>query len=444
MISSRSSTDVPVELNRTLRNRLGALRSAWPLPRTAAWLTYLGVLVFIGMAGGWSVRLCSDEYRFYLPAIRQFERALPSILLADYDFPGPPVALVLQAIVYKLARESTLAIRFLSTLVAIFAAAVTERIYVRASPSRRTSLALLMTACFPFLLSTTFLIRQHAMTVAGLALGYYLWASPASHLTLLRSFGACLALALATLSNQMAVPFCALLAVWALRFSPTPEAPPARLRLLRVLAPAIPLAILATLMLRWRGAEPPSFRHSNPTDAGVGGVHPAQFLVGLMSLGVWVFPALRHPRRSWGVALALWLPASYLVQRSQMYLSSQDFEHSLSGPISTLIRHIGGSYAWMEPLVAGIPISFGAALLLERDVETAWIVRGYAALYLAMMSLTPYFFERYYLLLVVPLYWLLGKRIVLDRSFSPAAAAQPLIFLAGVAYTLSKLSELTF
>jgi hypothetical protein len=414
------------------------------LARAATWGAYLAVVIGIGIAGGWSAHLVSDEFRFYLPAIRQFEGALPSILWADYNFPGPPAALALQAIVYKLSGGSLLALRLFSTAMAVVAFFASERVFAADAPGRRPGLTLLMTGCFAYFLSATFLIRQHSVTIAGLAIGYQLSTQPAPSRSPYRALGASVALLLATLSNQMCVPFCALLAIRAFFSRGDSGATATRSRWLPMLVPAIPVVALTALILFWHGLEPPAFRANNASDAGVGLFHPAQLLVGLLSLGVWVFPALKQPRRSWLAAAALWLPCAFLVRQSDIYAPGQDFQHAISGPISSLIRHFSGAHPGIAPLLAGAPVACGVAFLMERGDPTFWLVRVYAALYIAMMSVTPFLFERYFLLLVLPLYWLLGRRLIADRSFWPVAMAQAVIALSGIAYTWSKLSEFTF
>jgi hypothetical protein len=401
-------------------------------------------VVCIGVAGGWSVRLSFDEYQFYMPAVRQFERALPRILWADYDFPGPPAALVVQAIIYALSQGSLLALRFFSLAMAIAAFFVSERIFSADLRQRRFGLAVVMAGCFPFFLSATFLIRQHAFTMAGLALGYHLLTLPPSRP---RALGAFLALTLATLSNQMCVPFCGLLGLRALSPAGGSGSVGVRSRLLRMLVPAVPIAALAILMLVWQGIEPPTFLAKSVPDAGVGLLYPAQWLIGLLSLGVWVFPALKSSRRTWLFVLVLWLPCAFLVQKSQIYAPDRDFLNVISGPISSVIRHFSRSRPLMAPLLAGVPIACGAAFLLGpagEDRAASWLVRVYSVLYIAMMSLTPFLFERYYLFLIVPIYWLLARRLTADRTFLPAAAGQAFVALAGLAYAWSKLSEFTF
>jgi len=209
----------------------------------------------------------------------------------------------------------------------------------------------------------------------------------------------------------------------------------------------VPLAALAILLLVWGGIEPPTFRAMNAARAAVVVLNPAQWLVGLLSLGVWVFPAMKSSRRTWLFVLVLWLPCAFLVHRSHIYAPDQDFLNVISGPVSSLIRHFSRSLPVMAPLLAGVPIACGAAFLLGPDGQdraTYWLVRAYSVLYIAMMTLTPFLFERFYLLLVVPVYWLLARRLIADRKFLLAAAGQAFVVLAGIVYAWSKLSEFTF
>jgi|GEM_PF-3007812 len=359
--------------------------------------TYAGALLIAGAAGLWHAPLTFDESVYYERAIRFFAVRLPHVPL-DYPAPQPPLAYLIQAIVYRLTGGSIVCVRALATLAAIGCVVLAARML---ADRPRAAIVALMIGTFPPMLAYAFSLKQHWMTVLLLLSGYVFWERG-------RDVAAAMWLLGAVLTSQIAVAFVLALIV--------------RQIVMRrpVLPYLVPLAALAGLAAWWGGLQPPVYRV-----AGTGAephllhVYWPQLLLVLFESGIWIVPMIADRWRRVAASLVLVPIAMYTLQLSRIMIVRPGpdpayYEHA-AGPMLGLIRAVGGT-GFASVVLASIAVSIGCGLFMfRRDAETGH-VQTFAASSALVMLPVPFFFESYHALFVLGSWMILGRRMAASRS----------------------------
>lgn len=295
---------------------------------------------------------------------------------------------------------------------------------------------------FPFFLWNAFTIKQHAFTVTCLLIGLERWCraeeAPSNHS--LRSSSVFLTAGI--LSNQFCAPLCAALSVDRLLRWQTLSKVERR----TVIFCSIPLVCLGLLMLYWGGKQPPAYMDPLPETIVVGWRnHLAQFALGAISIGAWLgAPSFEFRIHGKSLLLAL-LPAAAVIWLSRVYSPAGDFWTTGQGPISTVLFSALHRVPMLLILVAGALVALAVSFWISPNVNGEWAARSriWVALYLGATTIAvPYLFESYYLLLILPLLFVLLR-------YSTTFAAHPrrtsvyfgAVILLGVAYSIFKLRQ---
>ena len=406
-------------------------------------MAFIGFCVLLAVIAlltrGYVRELNSDEARYYAPAIDFVSHSWPHLPLKNYPFPGPPLALWVQATVATFFHGWG-SVRLFSSLCAVGLAAY---LLWRADDKPvRPILGTLALLTFPFFLWNAFTIKQHAFTVSCLLIGLERWCrtEEASSGRSLRSSSAFLTAGI--LSNQFCAPLCAALSLDNLSrwrtLSKTERS--------KILFSSVPLVCLGLLMLYWGGKQPPAYVDPLPATIVVGWRnHLAQFAVGAISIGAWLgVPSFEFRVHGKSFLLAL-LPSAALVWLSQVYSPGGDFWATGQGPISTVLAAAFHRVPILLIFAAGILVALAVAFWISPNLSGAWAARSriWMALYLAVTTLAvPYLFESYYLLLVLPLLFVLA-RYSLTLAASPRRASLyfSAVILLGIAYSIFKLRQ---
>jgi hypothetical protein len=399
-------------------------------------IAYAVALLAIGALGGWKLPLSWDEKTYYLPAVEFFAARLPRVPL-DYPFPGPPTGLVVQALVYRLSGGSIVAMRVLSTLAAI----ATSLVLFRGLRGRRDSLGeatyFLMICAFPVVLYNAFTLNQHTLVVAFVVTALVLWGrgTPKS---IPRCALVALLLTAAVTTNQLAISVCVVLGADAL-FQGRPTGAP---KVASAAAAFLPMLSLIPFFVLWKGPVPPMHREFDAVRrVSLGAFNPAQLLLGLLIIGVWVAPAVGFPKSSRFWSALILVGAVLALPVSVLYLAPASFYNLIVGPISTSLRAIA---AVSQPLAVAAG-SLAAALGLlgvvrgARAWESGARVCVLAATFGIVMLFVPYLFESYYLIFVVSALVLLGEDIRRAWPSWPLVLHRLGMVGAGLAYTTVKL-----
>jgi len=405
-----------------------------------AFICFCVILLGIGaVTNGYQRGLNSDEAQYYAPAIDFVARALPHLSLRDYPFPGPPLALWAQALVDTFCG-GLLSVRTFSTFCAVSLAGY---FFLRAGPVRRLPvIGLLAILTFPFFLWNAFTIKQHTFTVACLLVGLEQWCRAEEvrtdrHLTIAGVF-----LTAAALSNQFCAPLCAALCADGLRRGGKLS----RAEIGRIVAVAVPLMSLGLLMLAWGGKQPPAYVDPLPAEISTGWRgHLAQFALGAISVGAWIgllgFEFRAHLRV---LALAL-VPSLWLVWLSRLYAPAGNFWTTGQGPISTVLAVFSHRAPWLAIFLAGVLVALAVSVWVSPGLHAPWNSRFRILVlgYLATATLAvPYLFESYYLLLAMPLLFLVLRYhatvpLMKLRTAIPLGA----MICAGIGYAIFKLKQ---
>lgn len=412
-------------------------------PRTRKQIAFIGFCALLAavafLTHAYVRELNSDEARYYAPAISFVSHSWPRLALRDYPFPGPPLALWVQATVATLL-PGWVSVRLFSSLCAIGLAAYL--LWRAGNKSGRPVLGTLALLSFPFFLWNAFTIKQHAFTVACLLIGLERWChaeeSPPSRSR--RSATAFLTAGI--LSNQFCAPLCAALSLDGLR----------RWRTLpkgerhAIVFGSIPLICLGLLMLYWGGKQPPTYVDPLPTAIVLGWRnHLAQFAIGSISIGAWLgVPSFEFRVHGKSFLLAL-LPSVALVWLSQVYSPTGDFWTTGQGPISTVLAAAFHRVPLLLVVVAGSLVALAVSFWISPNMDGQWAIRSriWLILYLAATTIAvPYLFESYYLLLILPLLFVFSH-------YSATLAVYPrrtaiyygAVILLGVAYSIFKLRQ---
>ena len=391
------------------------------------------------ITNGYFRALNSDEAKYYAPAITFVSHSLPTFPLRDYPFPGPPLALWAQALVATIFGGLT-SVRFFSSMCSVSLAAY---FLLRAESKRRIpALGIVAILTFPFFLWNAFTIKQHAFTVCCLLIGLDRWckAEEVGSNRSLRS--SILFLTAATLSNQFCAPLCAALCFDRL----------VRIRSLSRAAKAgalfslLPLVCLGLLMLYWGGKQPPAYIDPLPSAISIGWrSRLAQFALGAISVGAWVGALLfeyRLHKRSFFLAL---IPSVFVVWLSRLYSPSGLFWTVGQGPISKVLFALFGGTPLLMILVSGALAALAVSFWVSPKVDApwAWRCRILIAAYLAVTTFAvPYLFESYYLLLIIPLLFVIlrnSNAFTLNRV--RVSIQLGAIVCSGIAYSIFKLKQ---
>ena len=405
-----------------------------------AFLCFCTVLLGIEIAtNGYSRALNSDEAQYYAPAIDFVSKSLPHLSLRDYPFPGPPLALWAQACVNTLFG-GLWSVRIFSTACAV---ALGGYFLLRAESARRLpAIGILAILTFPFFLWNAFTIKQHTFTVACLLVGLEQWCRAEEERSDRGLKLAGVFLTAAALSNQFCAPLCAALCVdglWCGRKRSGAE-------IGRVVAVAVPLVCLGLLMLVWGGKQPPAYVDPLPAEISTDWRgHLAQFVLGAISVGAWIgvlgFEFRTHVRVL-GMALA---PSLLLVWLSRLYAPSGSFWTTGQGPVSTVLSVFSHRAPWLAIGLGAVLMALAVCIWVSPGLHAPWNgrFRMLVAGYLGTTALAvPYLFESYYLLLVLPLLFLVLRyhETLLPMKLRAAVPLGAMV-CAGIGYAIFKLKQ---
>lgn len=199
----------------------------------------------------------SDEADYYLPAILFFHKAFPSFPLANYPFPGPPLALGIQGLVFTVVQGSIPGLRAGFSTVAALA---TGWLLLRSrkdddSPANARLVGAMVILAFPYFFWNTFTLKQHTFS-AGLMLGALeMWRVALKEERSGAWIAPSLLLTAAMLTTQLCLPLCAALVIstgWSMIRNE-------RLDMKNILAPIgaamFPVLVLVGFILMWGGCS---------------------------------------------------------------------------------------------------------------------------------------------------------------------------------------------
>jgi len=362
-------------------------------------LLYAAAMLIAGFAWGWGAPLTSDEQRYYLPAAQFFaERGIT----LDYAMPMPPFALIVQGFVYRVT-ESVYALRVLSTLAAIGAAAVLAAM-------TRSGWLVLMFGAFPAALMNAFSLKHHSLVLLCCIGALALWQRQRIAL-------AAVLLAIGALTHQITgamIGTLVLLSLFERRYRDA-----AMLSL-----SALPLAVLVAF---WGGARPPMHETTFTGEPAMTGLQPAQIVVLLFMAGTWLAPATMRIR--WVVAAAALPFTASWMHFAGLMRYSQNVYGRLAGPVASLIAGVTRGQFVVAAILAGALAAIGVA---SYDKTHRQLI-VWSAMYALVMLAVPYFFESYYALFVGIGWTLLREEIEVRPPWFPVAAT-----LAGIGYVIVK------
>jgi hypothetical protein len=358
-------------------------------------LALYGLLALRGLAED----VTSDE-ALYVAAIRTAADRLPAFTF-DYYLPTPPLGVEVYGWVSRVTGGSVLALRLASLLCVagtVLLAAADGR---RRRPSARRGGVLFLAFASPLVFEAAYSAKTTALALFFAAAGTVAWMA-ARDSGRLRTWGLASALiAAAVLTSQL----CAALAL-AFGVSTLVRRTPLRARWKEVVLAALPTVVAGALVLAWGGFQPPAYRaYWLEADVARVTARPGQWMAGGAILGFLLVPGLGITLRRLVVALVLAVPAGWLFHESGILRPFHDSSVSLNGPLRFLVER--GTW-WTYPLtvaVEGLLASLGFVLLVAegRRGGRMGVVAAYALLYVAMMNSVPYYFERYWVFLWVPL-----------------------------------------
>jgi hypothetical protein len=393
---------------------------------------WLAVL-FVTMLLRWN-SLNYDEAIFYVPAIRHIASRLPRLTL-DYPFAAPPVALHIQAILFRLAPENFALIKLFSAASALLVCGSVWYLVSRERPIRFAWTVFLMLTCFPFLLNSASQLKHHEFTIACLILGYAFWQRNSFQTDYRYLAAASFFFTAAVGSNQFAVVLPIALALHLLLFESRPS------KVAAVLACIVPGLFLLACFFIWRGPQSPVISAMLEDNVGLLAVRPAHLVGILLTLGAWLFPVLKVTSKDMTVAAWSFVPSAVLVHLTGLFRPDADFHYILAGPVSTLLKAISlHSYALCVLLAAAV-VACGIARTISlaldsRRFPTLFVL--YATLFFATINFVPYYFESYYLYLILPAYLILLPRLVAANTDKLARVGQLSVGLCGIIYTVTK------
>lgn len=412
-------------------------------PRTRRLLAFLAfciLLLVIGIGTHGYVRpLNSDEAQYYAPAIQFVSHSWPRLSLKNYPFPGPPLALWVQAAV-SLVFKAWVGVRLFSSLCAVGLAAY---LFWRTEEKARWPiLGPLALVTFPFFLWNSFTIKQHAFTVSCLLLGLDRWCRTEEASANRSPVASSVFLTVGILSNQFCAPFCAALGLDGLRRWPSLS----REKRLAILFCCLPLVFLGLLVFYWGGKQPPAYVDPLPATIVIDWRHRlAQFVLGAVSVGAWLgVPSFEYRVHGKAVLLAL-VPSAILVWLSRIYSPAGEFFTIGQGPISDVLFSVLHRVPVLLALVAAALVAVALAFWISPNLKSPWTARAriWIVLYVTVTTIAvPYLFESYYLLLILPLLSVLLRE-------SETLAARPrrtsvylgAVILLGVVYSIFKLRQ---
>ena len=381
---------------------------------------YAAVLVAIGLTNAWSAPLAWDEKTFYLPAIETMAAQLPHVSL-QYALPQPPVMLVVQAALWR-AWPSVAFLRAMATLAFIATIFIIARIVM---PRNATTVLLVaMTATFPAMLANAYSLKQHTFTFLFLAAALLAW-------TRGRTARAAIFLALATLTNQLALAFGATLGILALSRLWRERSRAALGDTLLLGAALLPFA---ALVIVWHGVQPPAFIATFP-DVAPPRTSPPQLMFALLMIGFWLEPLVAVWRRAVILGLLLTPVCSLFIHWSGIVEPfGAKLDGRAAGPIMSVIRALTPIYTvWV--IAAGL---LAAAGVLFFSDATSIKARLYVLICVAALLRVPFYFESYYAL-VICVAWLLLADVIAERRPVLVVPIQCAYVLFGAAYGAVKL-----
>jgi hypothetical protein len=367
---------------------------------------YAVAMLSAGALRLWSRPLDSDDRVHYLPNIQRFAAVFPRVLL-HYAMPMPPAALYLQGLIYRATGGSVAATRALATICSIATVLMVIAHVGRSGRFARTLLFLAMVGSSSWFPAFGFSLKHYAVETFFLVAGWILWER--RHESWHFAAGATVLFALSVLCVQMAAAFLLML-LFEERKSP-------RYAALLLL----PLALLGVLVVYWRGSQPPEFW--NVPHRTWLGIHPIQLLVAGFVLGTSLVPLID----GWWKRAVFFLAATPFI--GWMFYRAEILVHRAPGDARMFYEMTGSAFLLIRALVrsnyplvvicvsivCAVGISWPAQVLSLRRHELT-MAGIYTAIYCAMMLLVPFYFERYYALLVMMSWVLLSRMIVQSRS----------------------------
>jgi hypothetical protein len=397
---------------------------------------YLSILAAITVLR-WT-KLDFDEAAFYVPAIRFVAARLPAFNL-NYPFPAPPAGLYIQAILYRIKPENFGFIKCFSLACSLSTGGSVWYLVSRENPRFFAWNTFLMVTCFPFLLNCAFQLKQHELTIASLILGYACWCHWPVRYDYRSLFGAGLFFIIAAGTNQFAIVLPAALGITVFLKSRR------RIRLPEIFVCAAPAFMLLALFLVWKGPQPPLYRGGLlERDVGVLSLRFGHVAAAMLTIGAWLFPVLRITSRDLKIALWALLPSIVLIHLSGLYRVSGDFYSALVGPVSSFLRVISLHSYPLCLIFAGAIAACGVARTasLSKDTDgNLSVFAVYTGLFLVIINFVPYYFESYYLYLIVPAYLLLLPQLTAAHRYRTARAGQILAGLFGITFSILKAIE---
>jgi hypothetical protein len=199
-------------------------------------------------------------------------------------------------------------------------------------------------------------------------------------------------------------------------------------------------------MLYWGGKQPPAYVAPMPDTIVVGWRHHlAQFAVGAVSVGAWLgVPSFEYRLHGKSFLLAL-LPSAALVWLSRVYSRTGDFWTTGQGPISTVLVSSLHRVPLLLMLAAGALVALAISFWKSPNISGVWAVRSriWMVLYLAgTIIAVPNLFESYYLLLILPLLFVLLRYSATFRVHPRRTSIYfGAVIFFGVAYSIFKLRQ---
>ncbi|HEX7191860.1 MAG TPA: hypothetical protein VF381_09855 [Thermoanaerobaculia bacterium] len=380
--------------------------------KRAALIVYALAVAAVGAFRAWSAPLSWDEQQFYFPAIRTLALRLPHVPL-DYALPQPPAMLIVQATAWRLTG-SIILLRVLSTLAVIAAVFVAAKICTLST--RSSLLTVLMVGTFPAVLLNAWSMKQHAFTLLFLLAALLSWRRRRIGWT--TTF-----LALATLTNQLALALCATFGILALLRLRRERSRAAVAELVWICSSVLPLF---ALMAVWHGVQPPSYAGAFPSIPSAR-FNPGQLLLALILAGFWIAPLVVKTGRLWRPLLVL-VPLCLLLLHWNGILRpvGANIYAGAVGPVTNSLRALPG-----VTLVAGGTLA-ALGVLFFRDVPGIE-PQLYFLICVAALMRVPYSFESYYALVVGVVWPMMADAIGKRRG-----VIQWIYIASGTAYAMLK------
>lgn len=383
--------------------------------KRAALIVYAAAVLGVGAFRAWQAPLSFDEQRFYFPAIQSVARELPHVRL-NYALPQPPAMLLLQAAVWRISGSIAL-LRVLSS-VAVIAAVVLAAAIVEGS-GLAPVLLVLMAGTFPTILLNGWSLKQHAFTLAFLFAAVLAWRR--RRIGWVAGF-----LALATLTNQLALALSATFGILTFVRCMRERSRCAVIDLMLIVCSALPLL---ALVVAWRGVQPSAFAAAFP-EVPASRFNPTQVLLALIMIGFWIAPLVVDPKR-WRPFLLLVPPFAALLYLSELVRPvGNDIYAGAVGPVTNVIRAATRAYP-LTIIASAILAALGALFLRQSRDREAWL---YVVFCVAALTRVPYFFESYYALVVCVVWVFTADTVIAKRR----VVVQSAYVVAGTAYAVMK------